>query len=60
MLEVENFVIRGYDKVIEYYRWMHDTASDSDRVVFQHRMEEVRAERDRYVAEVRNGIPIAA
>lgn len=42
MFEVDAFVIRGHEKVIDHYRRLRDTStSESERQEFQRRMDEV-------------------
>jgi hypothetical protein len=44
MFDVDAFVIRGHQKVIDYYRWLRDsTVSDVERERFQRRMDEESA-----------------
>ncbi|HKU05631.1 MAG TPA: hypothetical protein VJR30_06150 [Bradyrhizobium sp.] len=50
MFDVDAFVIRGHQKVIDYYRWLRDsTVSDVERERFQRRMDEEREFLDRYI-----------
>jgi hypothetical protein len=39
MFDADAFVIRGHQKVIDYYRWLRDsTVSDVERERFQRRI----------------------
>ena len=51
MFDVDAFVIRGHQKVIDYYRWLRDsTIADVERERFQRRMDEESEALNRYLA----------
>jgi hypothetical protein len=61
MFELDAFVIRGQEKVIDHYRWLRDSStSDVDRARFQRRMDEEREALDRYLAQRSRGAKNAA
>jgi hypothetical protein len=56
MFDVDAFVIRGHQKVIDYYRWLRDsTVSDVERERFQRRMDEESAALNRFLAQQSSG-----
>jgi hypothetical protein len=61
MFDVDAFVIRGHQKVIDYYRWLRDsTVSDVERERFQRRMDEESAAVNRFLAQQSSGAQNAA
>lgn len=61
MSDVDTFVIRGHQKVIDYYRWLRDsTVPDAERERFQRRMDEEREALNRYLAKRSRGAQYAA
>lgn len=61
MFDVDAFVIRGHQKVIDYYRWLRDsTISDVERERFQRRMDEESEALNRYLARQSSGAQSAA
>jgi hypothetical protein len=61
MFDVDAFVIRGHQKVIDYYRWLRDsTVSDVERERFQRRMDEESEALRRYLAQQTSGVQNAA
>ncbi len=55
MFQLETFIIRGHQKVMEHYRWLRDTAaSDAERERFQRRMAEEYEALKRYT-DARSG-----
>ena len=54
-------VIRGHQKVIDYFRWLRDsTLSDVERDRFQRRMDEESEALNRYLAKQSRGAQHAA
>ena len=52
MFDVDGFVVRGHQKVIDYYRWLRDaTVSDVERERFQRRIDEESEALRRYLAQ---------
>jgi hypothetical protein len=50
MTELEAFIIRGHQKIIDHYRQLRDTAkSDAERARFQRRMDEEDALLSRFM-----------
>jgi hypothetical protein len=61
MFDVDGFVIRGHQKVIDHYRWLRDsTVSDVERERFQRRMDEESEALRRYLAQQTSGVQNAA
>ena len=61
MFDVDGFVIRGHQKVIDHYRWLRDsTVSDVERERFQRRMDEESEALQRYLAQQSSGLQNAA
>lgn len=61
MFDADAFVIRGHQKVIDYYRWLRDsTVSDVERERFQRRMDEESEALNRYLARQSSGAQNAA
>ena len=61
MFELDNFVIRGHEKVIDHYRRLRDSStSDMDRAHFQRRMDQEREALNRYLAQGLRGPQRAA
>jgi hypothetical protein len=51
MSELDSFIVRGHQKVIDHFRWLRDTAPDAaERDRFQHCMDEEQRALDRFVA----------
>jgi hypothetical protein len=61
MFEIDAFVIRGHEKVIDHYRWLRGSSkSELERQEFQRRMDEVGEKLQMYLDERLNGIRRAA
>jgi len=61
MFEIDAFVIRGHEKVIDHYRRLRDSsASESERQEFQRRMDEVGRTLQLYRDERLHGMRRAA
>jgi hypothetical protein len=52
MPDLDAFIIRGHEKIIEHYRWLRDRSADQDCVVLQHRIEREMAKRDEHLARL--------
>ena len=50
MFDVDAFVVRGHEKVIEHYRWLRDRSADQERMALQKRMERAMAELNQHLA----------
>jgi len=52
MSELDAFIVRGHQKIIDHYRWLRDTAkSDSERQRYEHRMQEEERALSRFMAQ---------
>jgi hypothetical protein len=61
MFDADAFVIRGHQKVIDYFRWLRDsTLSDVERERFQRRMDEESEALNQYLAMRSRGAQKAA
>ena len=61
MFELDAFVIRGHEKVIDHYRWLRDTStSNVERAHFQRRIDQEREALNRYLAQGSRGPQRAA
>ena len=50
MSELDSFIIRGHQKVIDHFRWLRDTAPDAaERDRFQQCMDEAQRALDHFV-----------
>ncbi|OPY94108.1 hypothetical protein A5906_15630 [Bradyrhizobium sacchari] len=61
MFELDAFVIRGYEKVIDHYRWLRDSGkSDLERERFQRRIDQEHQMLTEYLEEKSRGALRAA
>jgi hypothetical protein len=61
MLELDAFVVRGHENVIDHYRWLRDsTTSDMERERFQRRMDQEREALNEYLEQRSGGALCAA
>ena len=52
MRELDSFIIRGHQKIINHFRWLRDTApNDAERDRFQRCVDEEQRALDLFVAE---------
>lgn len=52
MSELDSFIIRGYQKIIDHFRWLRETApTDAERDRFQRCVDEEQRTLDLFVAE---------
>jgi hypothetical protein len=61
MFELDAFVIRGHEKVIDHYLWLRDSSkSDVERERFQRRMDQEHQTLNEYLEEKSRGAQRAA
>jgi hypothetical protein len=61
MFELDAFVIRGHEKVIDHYRFLRDSStSDVERERFQRRMDQERETLNAYLEQRSHGAQRAA
>ena len=61
MSELDTFVIRGHEKVIDHYRRLRDSSrSDAERERFQRRMDQEHQTLTEYLEETSCGVQRAA
>jgi hypothetical protein len=49
MFDVDAFVLRGHEKVIEHYRWLRDRSDEPERAILQQRMQKAMVELNQYL-----------